>query len=198
MWTSFYIFEFVTILLLFYYFLAARHVDPRSLTRDQTHSPCTGRQSHDLWTTREGPPVSFRYGCTLIGLKLLWTSEPLELIFNDGKISSLRGSDLAGLSWVARERFWIGSSAFQTWEALMYSFCFVTLGAFSRHSEFHSWLEYFPPVTKFCCILRTGFKRHHCILKGKVAPRVSMISTIVRVCMLRRSVMHDSMWPHGP
>lgn len=111
--------------------------------------------------------VSFRYGSTLAGLKLLWASELLEAIFNDAEVSGPRGSDLAGpgrvLVPVIIERFWIGSYAFQIWEALLYSICFVILGVSSPHPDLHSWLEYLSPLAKFCSPLKTGLKCHHCI-----------------------------------
>ena len=42
--------------LLGFFFTAPQGMwDPSSLTRDQTHSPCTGRQNLNHWTTREVP-----------------------------------------------------------------------------------------------------------------------------------------------
>ena len=52
--------DFVTILLLFYgLVLWPRGIwDPSSLTRDQTRSPCNGRQSLNHWATRKIPNKS--------------------------------------------------------------------------------------------------------------------------------------------
>ena len=57
-WTIFKVFiEFVTILLLFYVLVywprGMWHLS--SLFRDQTCTPCIGRQSFNHWTTREAP-----------------------------------------------------------------------------------------------------------------------------------------------
>ena len=62
MWTIFNIFiEFVTILLLFYVliFWPGSTWDLSSLTRDQTRTPCIGRQSLNHWTTRKVPILIF-------------------------------------------------------------------------------------------------------------------------------------------
>ena len=62
MWTIFNIFiEFVTILLLFYVliFWPGSTLDLSSLTRDQTRTPCIGRQSLNHWTTRKVPILIF-------------------------------------------------------------------------------------------------------------------------------------------
>ena len=62
MWTIFKVFiESVTILLLFYvlvFWLQAMW-DLSSRTRDQTHTPRTGRQSLNHWTAREVPRMIF-------------------------------------------------------------------------------------------------------------------------------------------
>ena len=59
MWTIFKVFvEFVPILLLFYVLILGGLQgmwDLSSLTRDQTCTPCLGRQSLNHWTTRELP-----------------------------------------------------------------------------------------------------------------------------------------------
>ena len=57
-WTIFNIFiEFVIMLLLFYLLVFwSRDIwDLSSPTRDQAHTSCIGRQSHNHWTTREVP-----------------------------------------------------------------------------------------------------------------------------------------------
>ena len=63
MWTIFKVFiEFVTILPLFYVlvFWPRGMWDLSSLTRDRTHTPCTGRWSLNHWTAREVPvPLCF-------------------------------------------------------------------------------------------------------------------------------------------
>ena len=53
--------EFVTTLLLFYVlvFWPRGMWDLGSLTRDLTHTPCTGRQSLNHWTTRKIPTYNF-------------------------------------------------------------------------------------------------------------------------------------------
>ena len=62
MWSILKVFtEFVTAVLLFY-ILAARKVDLRSPTKDQTLIPCTGRQSHNHWTTKDVPLWNQLYG----------------------------------------------------------------------------------------------------------------------------------------
>ena len=56
MWAIFKVFiEFVTVLLLFWVlvFWSWGIWDLSSQTRDQTHTPCIGRQSLNHWTTRE-------------------------------------------------------------------------------------------------------------------------------------------------
>ena len=64
MWTIFEVFiDFVTVLLLFYvlflFFFWLRGMwDLSSLTRDQTHTPCIGRQSLNHWPTRKSPMLS--------------------------------------------------------------------------------------------------------------------------------------------
>lgn len=67
--------------------------------------------------------MSFRTDSGIIGLKLLWASEPFEAIFNDAEIPDPRGSDLAGLGWVLVsviiERFWSCPHTFRVWEALL-------------------------------------------------------------------------------
>ena len=58
MWTNFKaIIESVTVLFLFYVLvLGPRSMwDLKSATKDQTHTPCIGRQSPSPWTTREVP-----------------------------------------------------------------------------------------------------------------------------------------------
>ena len=64
MWTIFKVFiEFVTILLLFFYILVfwlQGMWDLSSLMRDQTRTPCIGRQSLNHWITRE-VPFSLRF-----------------------------------------------------------------------------------------------------------------------------------------
>ena len=58
MWTIFKVLiEFITVLLLFYVlvFWLQGIWDLSSPTRDGTPTPCTGRQSHNHWTTREVP-----------------------------------------------------------------------------------------------------------------------------------------------
>ena len=53
-------------MLLFYCFFFAVPLDIwdlGSLTRDQTHIPCIGRQSLNHWTTEEGPSCSSYYCC---------------------------------------------------------------------------------------------------------------------------------------
>ena len=54
-------FEFVVILLLFYVlvFWPRGMWDLSSLTRDQTRTPCIGKQSPNHWTTREVPVPVF-------------------------------------------------------------------------------------------------------------------------------------------
>ena len=62
MWTILKVFiEFVTILLLFYVliFWPRGMWDLRSLTRDQTYTPCIGRQNLNPWTAREVPIYTF-------------------------------------------------------------------------------------------------------------------------------------------
>ena len=51
-------------LFVFFNLLATPHCvwDPSSLTRDQTHTPCIGRQSLNHWTAREFPSVPFLKG----------------------------------------------------------------------------------------------------------------------------------------
>ena len=59
MWTAFKVFiEFATVLLLFYVlvFWWQSMWNLRSLTRDQTYTPCIGRQSLNHWTIKEVPP----------------------------------------------------------------------------------------------------------------------------------------------
>ena len=53
--------EFLPILLLFYVlvFWPQDMWDLGSLTRDQTHTPCTGRRGPDPWTTGESPSLPF-------------------------------------------------------------------------------------------------------------------------------------------
>ena len=64
--------EFVTILLMLYILLFGHEVcgilgmqDLSSLTRDQTHTPCIGRQNLNHWTTRKVTPTpaifNFKY-----------------------------------------------------------------------------------------------------------------------------------------
>ena len=58
MWMNCKVFsEFGTILLLFYVLVPCPRGmwSPSSLTRDQTRTPCTGKQSLNHWITREGP-----------------------------------------------------------------------------------------------------------------------------------------------
>ena len=72
MWTIFKVFiESVTIFLpLFFFvcffFLAMRHVDLSSLTRDQTHTPCTGRWPLTHWTTRELPRMHYFFNLMIL------------------------------------------------------------------------------------------------------------------------------------
>ena len=74
--------EFVAILLLFYVlvFLATRHMASYSLTRDQTHNPCTGRQSLNHWTTRE-VPVGLCFYCTSFSVFLSFSFFSLHFLF---------------------------------------------------------------------------------------------------------------------
>ena len=53
--------EFVTTLLLFYVlvFWPRGMWDLGSLTRNPTHTPCTGRESLNHWTTRKIPTYNF-------------------------------------------------------------------------------------------------------------------------------------------
>ena len=61
MWTTFKVFiEFVTILLLFWFFWPRGMWDLSSLTRDQTHTPCIGSRSLNHWTAREVPTYIFK------------------------------------------------------------------------------------------------------------------------------------------
>ena len=62
MWTIFKVFiELVPVLfLLFMFWLATRYVHLSSLTRDQTHTPCIGRQNLNHQTTGEAPRLIFK------------------------------------------------------------------------------------------------------------------------------------------
>ena len=55
---------FLCLLFVFFNFLAAPHCvwDPSSLTRDQTHTLYTGRQSLNHWTAREVPSMPLLKG----------------------------------------------------------------------------------------------------------------------------------------
>ena len=49
-----------------FFFLAMRHVDLSSLTRDQTHTPCTGRWPLTHWTTRELPRMHYFFNLMIL------------------------------------------------------------------------------------------------------------------------------------
>ena len=51
-----------------------------SLTRDQTHNPCTGRQSLNHWTTRE-VPVGLCFYCTSFSVFLSFSFFSLHFLF---------------------------------------------------------------------------------------------------------------------
>ena len=58
MWIMFKVFiEFVTTWFLFHdlIFFVLSHVEFNSLTRNQNCNSCTGKQSHNHWTTTEAP-----------------------------------------------------------------------------------------------------------------------------------------------
>lgn len=96
-----------------------------SHSQDQAHPILN--ESHDLWTTtKEGPlQVCFPDLSTLVDQTIVSIREFSRTFF-------LWCRDIQPQrfvwGWVGYlERFWTGSSAFQTWEALIHSFCFVTL-----------------------------------------------------------------------
>ena len=60
-------------------FLATRHVHHSSLTRDQTHTPCIGRQNLNHQTTREVPRLIFKHDQNLgAALKEIFTHPGYE------------------------------------------------------------------------------------------------------------------------
>ena len=62
MWTVFKVFiKFVTILFLLYAFVAIRHGDLCSWTRDWTCTPCIRKWSLNKWTVRKASPSSLEW-----------------------------------------------------------------------------------------------------------------------------------------
>ena len=55
--------------------------DPRSLTRDQTRMPCTGRQILNHWTTREVPALLVSDELASLGLRIVKMDREDQTLF---------------------------------------------------------------------------------------------------------------------